>query len=363
MGTAHDDFAVAGAPLMRTALEAAARGHRGANPLVGAVLADRKGEVIAVGHHRGAGTLHAERDAIVSAQDRGVTDFSDTVLYTTLEPCRHHGRQPACTEIIQAVGIGAVVCAADDPTLNGGGAELLSEAGHAVTTGVLREEAEALNHRWHLAQRQRRPFVTIHLAQTLDARIAAADGTSQWITSEASRRHTHRIRQRVDAILVGSNTVAVDDPRLTARTAAGDDISAQPLRCVMGLSEVDAGAAITQGRAEGNGWQHLRTRDPLEALQTLSETHHHGHPVRHVLVEGGQQVLSAFVAANLVDEIFVYTAPLILGTGTSSLGDIGVSTLTDAPRFALDPADGGPVTVLEQDVMVHLAPVAQKGHR
>ncbi|GAA1818868.1 bifunctional diaminohydroxyphosphoribosylaminopyrimidine deaminase/5-amino-6-(5-phosphoribosylamino)uracil reductase RibD [Nesterenkonia flava] len=342
--------------LMRQALDAALQGHRGANPLVGAVLVDDNGAVLATGHHRGAGTYHAERDAIESARARGVTDFSATTLYTTLEPCRHEGRQPACTRQILEAGIGRVTCGAADPSANGGGAQLLREAGLDITTAVLEEECTRLNHRWNLAQIQHRPFVTVHLAQSLDARIAAADGTSQWITSAPSRQHTHRIRERVDAILVGTNTAVVDDPRLTARTEDGELAESQPLRCVMGLRDLPRGAKLTQDKPEGQGWMQLRTRDPLEALRTLAATRHNGYPVKHALVEGGQSVLSALFAADLVDEIFAYIAPLLLGEGRSTLGDIGVTTLDEALRFRLDPADGGPVTQMGPDVCLHLTP-------
>lgn len=344
---------------MRSALDAALLGVRGANPLVGAVLVDSSGEMIASGHHRGAGTLHAERDAILRATAER-TDLSGATLYSTLEPCRHHGRQPACTEAVLEAGIGRVVYGAADPTGEAaGGGRLLAASGVEVVGQMLEPECAALNARWTLAQQQGRPFVTVHLAQSLDARIAAADGTSQWITSEASRAHTHLIRQRIDAILVGSNTALTDDPRLTARTSDGTLAASQPLRCVMGLTEITEAAAdarLTQGRPEGEGWRQLRTRDPLEALRQLRATEHAGHPVRHVLVEGGQSVLSAFFAADLVDEVFVYQAPLLLGAGRNSLGDIGVATLSQAPRFALDPADGGAVRVLGDDVVTHLQP-------
>ena len=356
MGNAHTAAAAGPETLMRAALDAASLGCRGANPLVGAVLADADGNVLATGYHRGAGTYHAERDAITAAQESGITDLSEATLYTTLEPCRFHGRQPACTELIQAAGITKLVYADADPTRNAGGADLLAQTGVEVTAGVLAEEASKLNHRWKLAQLQGRPFVTIHLAQSVDARIAAADGTSQWITSAASRRHTHGIRQRVDAILVGTNTAAVDDPRLTARDDDGAPTQRQPLRCVMGLTPTPQSYQLTQGRPEGYGWMQLRTRDPLEALRTLAETTVQGQQVRHVLVEGGQNVLSAFVAAGLVDEIFLYTAPLILGAGRSSLADIGVTTLNQASRYELDPTDGGPVTLMDDDVCIHLAP-------
>ena len=361
MGNAHTTATGSHERFMEFALDAAELGPRGANPLVGAVITDDDGAVIATGHHRGAGTFHAERDAITAAYEAGFSDLTSATLYTTLEPCRHPGRQPACTELIEAAGITTVVCGTTDPTLNGGGAKLLRERGAKVTVGVLEEQAEQLNHRWTLAQQQGRPFVTVHIAQSLDARIAAADGTSQWITSAVSRSHTHRIRQRVDAILVGTNTAAIDNPRLTARDDDGELTAHQPLRSVMGLRPTPEGAALTGGRPEGQGWVQLRTRDPLEAMRTLAATSHSGHAVKHVLVEGGQNVLSAFFAAGLVDEVFVYTAPLILGAGRSSFGDIGVTTLSQGLRYQLDAADGGPVTLMDNDVCTHLAPTGPKG--
>lgn len=359
MGTAHP---TADDAIMRAALDAAAGGPRGANPLVGAVLTDQDNQLIAIGYHRGAGTFHAERDCLTQAQNAGITDFSGTTLYTTLEPCSHYGRQPACTDLISKAGVGSVVIGALDPTGNGGGAEILHSRGVGVVTGSLEQECAQLNHRWNIAADQQRPFVTVHLAQSIDARIAAADGTSQWITSAASRQHTHRIRERVDAIVVGTNTVAIDDPRLTARAEDGTELDSQPLRTVMGRSEIPHQAQLTQGMAEGRGWLQLRTRDPLEALRTLASTEHANYPIKHILVEGGQAVLSAFFAADLVDEVFLYTAPLILGSGRSSLADIGVTTLAKARRFALDPTDGGPTTVLDHDVCIHLQPEPKGAH-
>jgi diaminohydroxyphosphoribosylaminopyrimidine deaminase / 5-amino-6-(5-phosphoribosylamino)uracil reductase len=359
LGTAHPS---SNGDIMQTALEAATLGPRGANPLVGSILVDEQGRVLAAGHHRGAGTYHAERDCLTSALSAGITDFSSTTLYTTLEPCTHYGRQPACTDLITEAGIPTVVIGARDPSPNGGGVEVLRSRGTEVVEGLLRQQCEQINHRWNRAIAQERIFVTVHLAQSIDARIAAADGTSQWITSEASREHTHRIRQRVDAILVGTNTVTTDDPRLTARDQWGALTPGQPLRAVMGRSEIPDSAQLTQGRPEGEGWIHLRTRDPLTALRTLAETQHSGHPVKHVLVEGGQSVLSAFFAADLVDEIFVYTAPLILGTGRASLTDIGVTTLAEARRYALDAADGGPTTIMDNDVCIHLQPEPKGAH-
>ena len=345
---------------MRRAIQMAQRGSRGANPLVGAVLVGDDGAVLAHGNHLGAGHLHAERDVLIrTARDHSDSDLSGATLYSSLEPCRHHGRQPPCTEAILDSGVGRVVYGAEDPTASAsGGGDVLAAAGLQVEAGVMAEECRGLNHRWALAQRQRRPFVTVHLAQSLDGRIAAADGTSQWITSVASREHTHRIRGRIDAILVGTNTAEVDDPRLTARSSGGALAARQPLRCVMGRRRLPAEARLRQGRVEGEGWLQLRTHDPLAALQQLGGVIHEGHLVRHVLVEGGSRVLAAFFAHDLVDEIFAYQAPLILGAGPSSVGDIGVGTLADAPRYVHDPAGGGAVQVFDDDVCVHLRPSA-----
>lgn len=355
--TLRKDDAVLDDAVMHQALDAAILGVRGANPLVGAVLVSAEGVVLSTGHHRGAGTFHAERHALDSfLREQPGADLSSATLYSTLEPCRHQGRQPACTELIRDAGVGRVVHGASDPSSNGGGAQVLRRAGLEVISGVLAPQCEALNHRWVAAARATRPFVTAHLAQTLDGRIAAEDGTSQWITSQTARDHTHLVRSRVDAILVGTNTVTVDDPRLTARSPSGQPTQRQPLRAVMGMTPVPPGRRLTQGLPEGDGWLQLRTRDPLAALQELAQTTHGGYPIKHVLVEGGQSVLSAFFAADLVDEIFAYHAPLLLGAGRGSIGDIGVKTLSQAPRFALDPADGGPVQIMDSDVCVHLQP-------
>lgn len=358
---------------MELAIEAAHRGARGANPLVGAALVDPDGDVVALGYHRGAGSPHAEYSVLEASGlldsahgSRNAQGFpglgaargpEDLTLISTLEPCRHHGRQPACTEVIAAAGITRVVFGAADPTLSaGGGSSVLSGQGISVMGGVLEPQARDLNRRWERARHEDRPFVTVHLAQSLDARIAAADGTSQWITGTASRVHTHRVRQRIDAILVGTNTVEVDDPKLTARDEAGAVVEHQPLRCVMGRRPIREEAELKQGRAEGDGWLQLRTRDPRAALAELAEVVHDGYPVRHVLVEGGQSVLSAFFAADLVDEVFVYHAPMLIGGDRHSLGDIGVATLDQAHRFRLDAAEDGPVSILGDDVCLHLAP-------
>ncbi|WP_458778793.1 bifunctional diaminohydroxyphosphoribosylaminopyrimidine deaminase/5-amino-6-(5-phosphoribosylamino)uracil reductase RibD [Arthrobacter sp. D3-16] len=333
---------------MDTALKAALQGPRGANPLVGAVVVDPEGREIVTGYHRGAGTAHAEADAIAQAAAAGL-DLSGCTMVVTLEPCNHVGRTGPCAQAIIAAGIADVIYAVDDPhDPAAGGAATLREAGVRVRSGLGASEALDLNRRWFEAVAAKRPFVTLHIAQTLDSRIAAEDGTSQWISSPESLADNHAIRGRIDAILVGTQTVLVDNPRLTARDATGTPARKQPLRAVMGLRDIPADAAIhgTDGLAT-----HLSTRDPQEALSSL-----YGSGIRHLMVEGGSRILSAFLAAGLVDELIVYLAPTLLGSGTPALTGLGISTLAEAQQWEWDPSDGGAVRTLGRDLRLHLRP-------
>lgn len=338
---------------MSAALEVARQGPRGANPLVGAaILIDDR--LIAVGHHRGAGTPHAEVDAIETARRAGA-DLSRAELLVTLEPCGHTGRTPPCAQAVIDAGIPRVIHAIDDPNPTAaGGAAALRAAGVEVRSGLLAEEAAVLNARWLECARAHRPFVTAKTAMTLDGRIAAADGTSQWITGPAARASGHDLRARADAILVGTGTLAADNPRLTARVGAAPDPADdspssvapasphQPLRCVMGLRPVLPDAAL---RADDH-WLHLPTRDPREALAALAE-----HGAGHVLIEGGATVLTAFLAADLVDELVVHIAPLLLGSGRGAIGDLGITTLAEARRFRPD----SPPALLGDDLVIRYA--------
>ncbi|GAA2196836.1 bifunctional diaminohydroxyphosphoribosylaminopyrimidine deaminase/5-amino-6-(5-phosphoribosylamino)uracil reductase RibD [Sinomonas flava] len=335
---------------MQRALALASHGVRGANPLVGAVAVGRDGTTLATGYHRGAGTAHAEADAIANAARDGV-DLTGSTMYVTLEPCNHTGRTGPCAQAIIGAGIARVVYAIDDPhDIASGGARTLRSAGVDVESGALSAESAELNRRWLEAVAGRRPFVTLHIAQTLDSRIAAEDGTSQWITCPESLADNHATRSRIDAILVGSQTVAVDNPRLTARAEDGSLLAHQPLRAVMGLRDVPEDAAV---RGSDGRFVHLRTQNPAEALVELFAA-----GVRHLMVEGGSRVIAAFLSAGLVDELIVYQAPTILGSGKNAVADLGVRTLADAQHWRWDEADGGSVRRLGADVRFHLAPAA-----
>ena len=184
------------------------------------------------------------------------------------------------------------------------------------------EEAQEVNRAWTFAIARRRPFVTWKFATTLDGRSAAADGTSRWVSSRAARLDTHRLRALCDTMLVGSGTVAIDDPELTVRDEVDQPVATQPLRAVMGLRDLSDERRIFNDRAET---VRLRTRDPEEALATL-----HSLERRHVFLEGGPTLARAFLQADLIDEVVAYVAPMLLGSGTSAVADLGITTISDA---------------------------------
>ena len=294
----------------------------GPNPRVGCVLLDPSGQVVAEGYHRGAGTPHAEADALRRAgkSARGAT------AVVTLEPCNHTGRTGPCAQALIDAGVERVVFAQDDPSpVASGGARTLVSAGVQVSGGLLAEEARAVNRAWTFAVEHFRPFVTWKLATTLDGRSAAADGTSRWISPEPGRNDVHRLRSQCDVVLAGTGTVLADDPELTVRGTGGRRASHQPLRAVMGLSELSRELRVLDDAAETVV---LRTRDPAEALDAL---HRRGR--QHVLLEGGPTLAAAFLRARLVDEIVSYVAPALLGAGTPAVADLGITTVEDIVRF------------------------------
>lgn len=357
----NEHFTAAETLGMETALSAARQGVRGANPLVGAAIIDADGTFLAIGYHRGAGTAHAEADVINRLLGTGVKrDLSAATLIITLEPCSHVGRTGPCTQAILDAGIGNVVFAVRDPHMPAsGGAEILHNEGINVRMGLMAEEAEDLNRQWFIAVREQRPFITARLAQTVDGRIAAVDGTSQWITSEESRQDSHELRARVDAIVVGTGTVMADNPRLTARAADGSDAAQQPIRVVMGLRDIPADAAVrgtagtpsTPERLGQDDFLALHTHDPAEVVREL-----HARGVGHLMIEGGAKINAAFLAQGLVDELVVYLAPTLLGAGIPALTDLGIGTLADAQRWEWDATTSGPVELLGPDLKLTLMP-------
>jgi diaminohydroxyphosphoribosylaminopyrimidine deaminase/5-amino-6-(5-phosphoribosylamino)uracil reductase len=307
----------------------------GPNPRVGCVLLADDGTVVAAGYHRGAGTAHAEADALARAGEAA----RGTTAVVTLEPCNHTGRTGPCAEALVAAGVRRVVFAQADPNpVATGGTATLTAAGVEVEHGLLEAEARELNRAWEFGLTHGRPLVTWKFATTLDGRSAAADGTSRWISNTAARADTHFLRARCDTVLVGTETVVVDDPLLTVRDEHGRPAAHQPLRAVMGLRDVDPSLRVFDDLAET---VHLRTRDPHEALAELFARGR-----RHVFLEGGPTLAAAFLRAGVVDEIVVYVAPVLLGAGRNAVADLGITTVASALRpvvtdvRVIDGADG-----------------------
>ena len=331
------------ATAMRRALELAARGPAtGANPRVGCVILSPAGDMLAEGWHRGAGTAHAEVDAL-SKTDAA----SGATAVVTLEPCNHTARTGPCSEALIVAGVARVVYAVGDPGReSAGGADRLRTAGVEVEAGLLAGDVELLLSVWLASMRLRRPYVTLKWASSLDGRTAADDGTSRWITGTAARQRVHEQRAAVDAVLVGTGTVLADDPSLTARGDAGELLPHQPIPVVIGERAVPAEARL-----------HRHPRSPIEARSrdlaaVLGDLFERG--IRHVYVEGGPTLASALVAAGLVDEYSVYLAPVLLGGSRLALGDIGIASIADARR--LDVID---IERLGNDLLVTARPAPE----
>ncbi|WP_313813201.1 bifunctional diaminohydroxyphosphoribosylaminopyrimidine deaminase/5-amino-6-(5-phosphoribosylamino)uracil reductase RibD [Glutamicibacter sp.] len=337
------------AAALDTALETARRGHRGANPLVGACVLDESGSLITTGFHLGAGNPHAEIEALRRLGRISKQRASELTMVVTLEPCNHTGRTGPCAQAIAQAGIGRVHYAMSDTTAAAsGGADYLRSVGVQVSQGAAGKELRELNHRWILAKEQSRPFITVKTAQSLDGRINAPDGSSQWITSTESRAHAHSLRARVDAIVVGTNTVEHDNPRLNARTPAGTPLPRQPHRLIMGERDLPSGLALEFDEH----FEQVRTRDARTLVELAAERGY-----GHLLIEGGATIASAFISADLADEIYCYQAPLIIGGGDSSVNIAGTRTLSDARHYRLDAYSNETLNRLGPDVMMHLEPL------
>ena len=309
---------------MRRALSIATHGPAvGVNPQVGCVILGPDGVLVAEGWHRGAGTAHAEVDALGNLPREPGAHRADLTAVVTLEPCNHTGRTGPCAQALIDAGISRVVYALDDPNeVAGGGADRLRSAGIAVTGGMLADEAAELLRPWLTSTRLGRPFVTVKWASTLDGRAAAADGTSQWITGTASRQRVHEQRAVHDAIAVGTGTVLADDPTLTARGDGGELMAHQPIPVVFGKTPVPADARLHHHPA---GLIEIGHRDLPTALHEL-----HERGIRRLYVEGGPTLASAFIREGLADEVLVYLAPLLLGGPRMALDDLGITTMSQA---------------------------------
>lgn len=326
---------------MRLAIEQSyqVKGTTYPNPPVGAVILDPQGRVVGVGGTAPAGGDHAE----VVALRRAGGLAAGGIAVVTLEPCNHYGKTPPCVNALIDARVATVVYAVTDPNgIAGGGAGRLSAQGVQVRSGVLADQvAGGPLREWLYKQRTGLPHLTWKYASSVDGRSAASDGSSQWISSEASRSDLHRRRAMADAIVVGTGTVLADDPALTARLPDGSLAEKQPLRVVVGMREIPSEAKVLN---DDSRTMVIRTHDPAEVLKALSDR-------TDVLLEGGPTLAGAFLRAGAINRILAYVAPILVGGPITAVDDVGVSSISKALRWQFDGVDrAGP------DLVISLVP-------
>ena len=297
-------------------------GKTAPNPIVGAVIIDSNGNVVGEGFHdRVNSPDHAEVVAIKAA---GVKAKGATIV-VSLEPCNHTGSTGACVQAIIDAGITTVVFAVSDPNpVASGGADALRAAGITVVAGVLEAQAAFSNRAWLMKIEKNRPYFTWKVAATLDGKVAAADGTSKWITNEASRGDVQVLRRQADAILVGTNTVIADNPHLIPRGEFAGYAS-NPIRVVCGEQDLPKDSLVFDSAAQTVV---VKSKDLDVLVEKLNEL-----GVNHVFVEAGPTLASAMVDHCLMDELVIYQAPTFLGTGKPFFAFDYPTTITDQMRM------------------------------
>ena len=297
-------------------------GKTAPNPIVGAVIIDVAGNVVGEGFHdRVKSPDHAEVVAIKAAGKKA----KGATIVVSLEPCNHSGNTGACVQAIIDAGITTVVFAVADPNEKAaGGADALRAAGLTVIAGLLKDEAAFSNRAWLMKIKKNRPFFTWKVAATLDGKVAAADGTSKWITNEVSRADVQVLRRQADAILVGTNTVIADNPHLIPRGEFAGYAS-NPIRVVCGEQELPKDSFVFDSAAQTVV---VKSKDLDVLVEKLNEL-----AVNHVLVEAGPTLASAMVDHCLMDELVIYQAPSFLGTGKHFFAFDYPTTITDQMRM------------------------------
>jgi diaminohydroxyphosphoribosylaminopyrimidine deaminase/5-amino-6-(5-phosphoribosylamino)uracil reductase len=348
-------------------LAAKGKGHVSPNPLVGCVIV-KNHQIISAGYHEFFGGPHAEINALQNSRE----DVKGATLYVNLEPCSHYGKTPPCADAIINAGISRVVIGTLDcnPLVSGNGAEKLIQAGIEVKTGVLEKECLELNRFFFKFIQKRVPYVTVKVAQTLDGKIATLNNQSKWITTAASRAEVHHMRAFYDAVLVGKKTAMIDDPKLTVRMVEGRN----PKRIILDSKlRIDVERSMFRDNPEQNVI--IVTSIPSEekkkkvailkklgvkilfvpegknghlslpaALKALGKEN-----IMSILVEGGQEVFSAFVREKLADELRIFISPKLLGNGLSAFSDVGVTLLGKSQPWAIRKVER-----FDEDVLLEL---------
>lgn len=324
------------------------------NPLVGAVIV-KDGKIIAEGYHEKFGSSHAEVNAIKNA---GNIDFAQCILYVNLEPCNHQGKTPPCTDLIIKKGFKQVVISNIDPNplVSGKGAQQLRDHGIEVICGINSEKGDFLNRIFFTNQKENKPFIVVKVAQSLDGCMAAKDGYSKWISNETSRTFTHLMRSHLDAVMVGKNTILKDNPLLNTRLVDGrnpikialdtnlhlpldlsifknDDRTNTILICSINSSTSRKAEILKLGGVKIIGCETDASGkiDLEEAFVKIYNEYH----IASILVEGGPTVHSTLLEHDMIDELHIFTAPIVIGDCLKSFGSVKTPNINLSHKFDL----------------------------
>lgn len=337
---------------MRKALELAKQGmgHTSPNPMVGCVIV-KDGKIVAEGYHERCGEYHAERNALLRCKE----DVTGAEAYVTLEPCCHHGKTPPCTEIIIERGIKKVYIGSMDsnPLVGGKGVKILQEAGIEVECGILKEECDKLNEVFFHYIENKTPFVAMKYAMTLDGKIAAYTGDSKWVTGEAARNHVQVLRKKYSGILVGIGTVKADNPMLNCRIEEGvnptriicdshlsiaDDMQCNIIKTAKEIKTVVAYAKATEEKKKsleeaGVILIQAGDKETIDLKLLLKKIGEMG--IDSILVEGGGKIHGSFLEENLVNKVYAYIAPKLVGGATAKtpVGGKGFEKMEEAKKM------------------------------
>jgi diaminohydroxyphosphoribosylaminopyrimidine deaminase/5-amino-6-(5-phosphoribosylamino)uracil reductase len=323
--------------LIRKTLELARQGEGKTfpNPMVGAVIV-KDGKIISTGYHHRHGEAHAELDAINNADQ----SLEGATIYVSLEPCCHTNKKtPPCAQrLILERFKKVVICNLDpNPSVNGKGVQLLRENGIIVEHGVLEEEGERLNEVFFYAQRNKKPFVHLKLATTLDGKISMPSGESQWITGPKAREEVHILRSHSQAVMVGAETVRADNPKLNVRLE--NFTSEQPYRIIFTKTgNLPASAHVFTDELKARTIIYSMVPLPMENVMVIKSLDEAMEDLfnRHIIsvfLEGGATLTSEFMKAGLVNRVSMFLNPSFLGTGKSAVSDFGLEVLNERPHL------------------------------
>ena len=317
------------------------KGLTSPNPMVGCIIVKR-GRIVGKGWHKKAGTEHAE---ILAIQDAGKKAINST-MYVNLEPCSHWGRTPPCTERIVEAGVREVIIGTEDPNPLVDGFKELKFRGLKTKIGILEKESKKLNEAYIKYMKTKKPFIIIKVAMSADGRIATKTGDSKYITSKEARAYVHHLRTEVDAVMVGLNTVLRDNPELTPRLVKGKDsmkivvdstlkipkncnLMKNPAKLIVATTSKASKNMIKKLQQKGVTIIITKSKNGMVDLQDLVKQLGR-HEIASIMIEGGSELNSTAIKAGVVDKIFIFTAPKIIGNGLGAIGNLGINKIDKA---------------------------------